>query len=134
ERAWRPVLQQKIVNDVVHFKEKAPQMSAAEVINLDFLESEAAHFKDQFSEARAAIGRVIVGQTRTVEAALTAIMCGGNVLLEGVPGLGKTDLVKALSRVLDLEFRRVQFTPDLMPADIVGTNVMSTDENNHYRF
>jgi MoxR-like ATPase len=109
-------------------------MSAAPSIDLASLEAEAQHFKSQFTEARAAIGRVIVGQTRTVEAALTAIMCGGNVLLEGVPGLGKTELVKALSRVLDLEFRRVQFTPDLMPADIVGTNVMSTDENGHYRF
>ena len=81
-------------------------MSAAEV-ELVSLEAEANHFKSQFAEARAAIGRVIVGQTRTVEAALTAIMCGGNVLLEGVPGLGKTELVKALSRVLDLDFRAV---------------------------
>ena len=109
-------------------------MSAAEVIDLVSLETEAEHFKTQFAEARAAIGCVIVGQQRTVEAALTAIMCGGNVLLEGVPGLGKTELVKALSRVLDLEFRRIQFTPDLMPADIVGTNVMASDENGQYRF
>src|SRR5579859_4039883 len=98
------------------------------------LQSEADQFKQEFAGVREAVGRVIVGQTRTVEAALTAIMCGGNVLLEGVPGLGKTELVKALSRVLDLEFRRVQFTPDLMPADIVGTNVMSSDENGQYRF
>src|SRR6201995_2765535 len=104
-------------------------MSAAETTDLHSLEAEAEHFKKQFSEARTAIGRVIVGQTRTVEAALTAIMCGGNVLLEGVPGLGKTELVKALSRVLDLDFRRIQFTPDLMPADIVGTNVMSTSKD-----
>ena len=77
---------------------------------------------------------MIVGQERIVEAALTAIFCGGNVLLEGVPGLGKTELVKALSRVLDLEFRRIQFTPDLMPADIIGTNIMTTDEHGRYRF
>ena len=77
---------------------------------------------------------VIVGQARVVEAALTAIFCGGNVLLEGVPGLGKTELVKALSRVLELEFRRIQFTPDLMPADIVGTNIMTSDEAGRYRF
>ena len=70
---------------------------------------------------------MIVGQDRVVEATLTAIFCGGNVLLEGVPGLGKTELVKALSRVLELEFRRIQFTPDLMPADIVGTNIMTSD-------
>jgi MoxR-like ATPase len=109
-------------------------MSAVEVSELASLEAEAQHFKSQFTEARAAVSRVIVGQTRTIEAALTAIMCGGNVLLEGVPGLGKTELVKALSRVLDLEFRRVQFTPDLMPADIVGTNVMTADDAGHYRF
>ena len=57
---------------------------------------------------------------------LTAIIAGGNVLLEGVPGLGKTELVKTLARALDLDFRRIQFTPDLMPADIVGTNVMTS--------
>ncbi|HBH52107.1 MAG TPA: AAA family ATPase, partial [Planctomycetaceae bacterium] len=78
-------------------------------------EAEAARFQQQFAEAREAVGRVIVGQQRVVEAVLTAVFCGGNVLLEGVPGLGKTELVKALSRVLDLQFRRIQFTPDLMP-------------------
>ncbi|MBC8112966.1 MAG: MoxR family ATPase [Candidatus Saccharimonas sp.] len=98
------------------------------------LETEAKHFKEEFAAAREAVGRVIVGQERTIEAALTAIFCGGNVLLEGVPGLGKTELVKALSRVLDLDFRRIQFTPDLMPADIIGTSVMSTDEHGQYRF
>ncbi|MBS0264868.1 MAG: MoxR family ATPase [Planctomycetes bacterium] len=98
------------------------------------LQAEAEHFKKEFATVREAVGRVIVGQSRVVEAALTAIFCGGNVLLEGVPGLGKTELVKALSRVLDLEFRRIQFTPDLMPADIVGTNIMSSDEMGRYRF
>ncbi len=57
-----------------------------------------------------------------------------NVLLEGVPGLGKTELVKALSQVLKLEFRRIQFTPDLMPADVIGTNIMTTDDAGKYRF
>jgi len=95
---------------------------------------EAKRFQTDFQQAREAIGRVIVGQQRTVDAALTAIFCGGNVLLEGVPGLGKTELVKALSRVLDLDFRRIQFTPDLMPADIIGTNIMSSDEAGQYRF
>src|SRR5712691_5118841 len=98
------------------------------------LQAEADQFKQEFATVREAVGRVIVGQERTVEAALTAIFCGGNVLLEGVPGLGKTELVKALSRVLDLEFRRIQFTPDLMPADIIGTSVMSTNELGQYRF
>jgi len=103
-------------------------------VSPEMLETEARHFKEEFAAAREAVGRVIVGQERTIEAALTAIFCGGNVLLEGVPGLGKTELVKALSRVLDLDFRRIQFTPDLMPADIIGTSVMSTDEHGQYRF
>jgi len=61
-------------------------------------------------------------------------LCGGNVLLEGVPGLGKTELVKALAGVLKLQFRRIQFTPDLMPADVIGTNIMTTDDMGKYRF
>ena len=109
----------------------APVPSA---VSPEMLETEARHFKEEFAAAREAVGCVIVGQERTIEACLTAIFCGGNVLLEGVPGLGKTELVKALSRVLDLDFRRIQFTPDLMPADIIGTSVMSTDEHGQYRF
>jgi MoxR-like ATPase len=103
-------------------------------IDSAMMQSEADQFKEEFSAVREAVGKVIVGQARVVEAALTAIFCGGNVLLEGVPGLGKTELVKALSRVLELEFRRIQFTPDLMPADIVGTNIMTSDEAGRYRF
>jgi MoxR-like ATPase len=103
-------------------------------MDAELLQSEADQFKQEFAAVRDAVGKVIVGQTRVVEAALTAIFCGGNVLLEGVPGLGKTELVKALSRVLELDFRRIQFTPDLMPADIVGTNIMTSDEAGHYRF
>jgi MoxR-like ATPase len=103
-------------------------------IDAAMLQSEASQFKEEFSAVREAVGKVIVGQSRVVEAALTAVFCGGNVLLEGVPGLGKTELVKALSRVLELEFRRIQFTPDLMPADIVGTNIMTSDDAGRYRF
>ncbi|MBI1344663.1 AAA domain-containing protein [bacterium] len=98
------------------------------------LQAEARRFQSDFNSVREAVGRVIVGQQQTVEAALVAIFAGGNVLLEGVPGLGKTELVKALSRVLDLDFRRIQFTPDLMPADIIGTNIMTSDEAGRYRF
>ena len=106
----------------------------AEPIDLEALQREAEDFQRTFAEARAEIGKVIVGQERVVEAAMTALFCGGNVLLEGVPGLGKTELVKAMSQVLDLDFRRIQFTPDLMPADIIGTNIMQTDEHGRYRF
>ncbi len=100
----------------------------------ELLQDEARKFQSDFDLARTTIGKLIVGQQRVIEAALVAIFSGGNVLLEGVPGLGKTELVKALSRVLDLDFRRIQFTPDLMPADIIGTNIMSSDEHGRYRF
>ncbi|TWT52341.1 ATPase family associated with various cellular activities (AAA) [Thalassoglobus neptunius] len=101
---------------------------------LDALQAEANDFKQTYESVCNEIGKVIVGQERVIEAALTAIICGGNVLLEGVPGLGKTELIKAMSEVLDLEFRRIQFTPDLMPADIIGTNMMQSDEHGRYQF
>ncbi len=104
------------------------------VFDTGAMKAEAQDFQATFHEVRAEIGKVIVGQTRVVEAAMTALFCGGNVLLEGVPGLGKTELIKAMSQVLDLDFKRIQFTPDLMPADIVGTNVMNTDEKGRYQF
>ncbi|SFH67652.1 AAA family ATPase [Planctomicrobium piriforme] len=102
--------------------------------SIELLQREADDFRATFQAVRDEIGRTIVGQERVVEAALTAIFCGGNVLLEGVPGLGKTELIKAMSQVLDLEFRRIQFTPDLMPADIIGTNIMQSDEHGRYQF
>ena len=98
------------------------------------LKAETGRFRDDFQRIRREVGKIIVGQERVVEGAITAVIAGGNVLLEGVPGLGKTELVKALSRALDLEFRRIQFTPDLMPADIIGTNIMTADAGNTYRF
>ena len=73
---------------------------------------------------RAELGKVIVGQDSVVEGTLIALFAGGHVLLEGVPGLGKTLLVRTLGEVLDLSFSRIQFTPDLMPADILGTNIV----------
>ena len=73
------------------------------------------------------VGKVIVGQDEVVRGILTCVLAGGHALLEGVPGLGKTMLVRTLSEVLDLSFSRLQFTPDLMPADITGTNVISED-------
>ena len=87
-------------------------------------EQQITSFRDSWSALRAEIGKVIVGHDAIVEGTLTAILAGGHVLLEGVPGLGKTLLVRTLSEVLDLPFNRIQFTPDLMPADILGTNLV----------
>jgi len=98
------------------------------------LQNEAESFREKLSTVRSEVGKVMVGQQQVVDSVLTALLCGGNVLLEGVPGLGKTELVKSLSRALELDFRRIQFTPDLMPADIIGTNIMTNDESGHYQF
>src|SRR5437773_6080312 len=81
-------------------------------------------FRESYAALRAEIGKVIVGHESIVEGTLIALFAGGHVLLEGVPGLGKTLLVRTLSEVLDLSFNRIQFTPDLMPADILGTNIV----------
>ncbi len=88
----------------------------------------------KFSALRAEIGRVIVGQEDIVEATLFALMAGGHVLIEGVPGLGKTLLVRTLGETMGLDFARVQFTPDLMPADIVGTNIIVEGESGEKMF
>jgi MoxR-like ATPase len=85
---------------------------------------ESARFIETFNKLRAEIGKLIVGQEDIVEGVLIAVVCGGHVLLEGVPGLGKTALVTTISRAMSLEFRRIQFTPDLLPADLLGTNIL----------
>ncbi|MBO5375200.1 MAG: MoxR family ATPase [Clostridia bacterium] len=76
----------------------------------------------------------MIGQREVVESTIAAIIAGGNVLLEGAPGLGKTRLVRSLGKVFDLPFSRIQFTPDLMPADVTGTNVITKDENGNQKF
>ena len=92
-------------------------------------EQQITSFRSTYSRLRAEIAKVIVGHDEIVDGTLTAVFSGGHVLLEGVPGLGKTLLVRTLGDVLSLSFSRVQFTPDLMPADILGTNlVMETPE------
>jgi MoxR-like ATPase len=82
------------------------------------------HFRDTFTRLRAEVSKFIVGQSDIIDGVLTAVVCGGHVLLEGVPGLGKTALVNTLARALHLKFQRIQFTPDLLPADIVGTQIL----------
>ena len=86
-------------------------------------------FQEQFQRAEEEIGKVIVGNDSIVRGVLVALFADGHVLLEGIPGLGKTRLVHTLADVLRLEFSRIQFTPDLMPGDIVGTHVVHTDED-----
>ena len=82
----------------------------------------------RLDRVRREIAKIIVGQDEVVEGILTCLVAGGHALLEGVPGLGKTTLLRTLSRVLHLQYSRIQFTPDLMPADIVGSMMMDTDE------
>jgi MoxR-like ATPase len=82
----------------------------------------------------AELGRFMVGQRELIRLTLIALVAGGHVLLEGVPGLGKTVLVRSLAAVLDLDFARVQFTPDLMPADITGTHIVTEDDGGRRRF
>src|SRR5215216_4967322 len=91
-------------------------------------------YGERFGALKAEIARVIVGQQEIVEGALLALMADGHVLLEGVPGLGKTLLVRTLGEVMGLNFNRVQFTPDLMPADIVGTNIIVEGESGEKMF
>ena len=88
----------------------------------------AAEFNKVHAAIRDEVGKMMVGQEAVVEGVLAAMFAGGHVLLEGVPGLGKTLLVSSLGKAVDLSFSRIQFTPDMMPADIRGTNVLSESE------
>src|SRR5438876_2698135 len=85
----------------------------------------AEQFRQAYARVRAEVGKVIVGHQEVVDGVLTCLFVGGHALLEGVPGLGKTLLVRTLAEVLHLKFARIQFTPDLMPSDIIGTNIIS---------
>src|SRR5829696_2294189 len=88
------------------------------------MEARAEEFRTAYARVKAEIGKVIVGHDEIVHGVLTCLFVGGHALLEGVPGLGKTLLVRTLADSLSLDFNRIQFTPDLMPADIIGTNVV----------
>ncbi|MCA9860281.1 MAG: AAA family ATPase, partial [Thermomicrobiales bacterium] len=93
-----------------------------------------ADFREHFSLIQSEVAKVMVGQEDVVQEVLTCILAGGHALLEGVPGLGKTLLVRTLADSLDLSFGRIQFTPDLMPADITGTNILIETEDRERRF
>src|SRR5690349_14806891 len=102
----------------------------------DSMQQRAEEFRSAYGRVQAEIGKVIVGHTDIVHGVLTCLFVGGHALLEGVPGLGKTLLVRTLSQVLDLSFNRIQFTPDLMPSDIIGTNIITEalDGKRHFSF
>ena len=90
-------------------------------------------FNEAISKVKNELRRDVVGQEDIVNNVIIAIIAGGNVLLEGVPGVGKTRLVRSLSKALSLDFSRIQFTPDLMPSDITGTNIIERDENGNMK-
>lgn len=102
---------------------------------IDRIDLTVAEFRETAASIEAEVGKVIVGQAAVVRHVLLGILSGGHVLLEGVPGLGKTMLIRTLGQVLRLQFSRIQFTPDLMPADITGTEIMEeTDGRRVFRF
>jgi MoxR-like ATPase len=108
------------------FKIEGQSMSAEISVN---------EFRQRSLAIEAEVGKVIVGQNDVVRHVLVSILSGGHVLLEGVPGLGKTMLIRTLGQVLDLKFSRIQFTPDLMPADITGTEILADqDGRREFRF
>jgi MoxR-like ATPase len=100
------------------------------------MQQRAEEFRQRYKRIREEIGKVIVGHGDIVDGVLTCLFVGGHALLEGVPGLGKTLLVRTLAQVLDLHFARIQFTPDLMPSDIIGTNIImeAPDGRREFRF
>lgn len=98
------------------------------------LRAQLEQFRTDFDKLRSEVGKVIVGQSDIVDSVLIGLVAGGNILLEGVPGLGKTLLVRTLASVLHAKFSRIQFTPDLMPADVIGTNVMVQGEDGDRSF
>ena len=96
--------------------------------------AEVEQFQAKIAKLREEIGRMIVGQREVIDAVTLCLLADGQVLLEGVPGLGKTMLVRTLSEAIDCKFSRVQFTPDMMPSDILGTNMIVEDERGNKSF
>ena len=97
-------------------------------------QQQAEQFRERYKTVKDEVGKVIVGHDEVVHGVLTCLMIGGHCLLEGAPGLGKTLLVRTLAQALHLDFNRIQFTPDLMPADILGTNMVIEDAHGHRSF
>jgi MoxR-like ATPase len=102
--------------------------------NRQDIEREVTFFLNNFARIEQELGSVLVGMKDVIRTILSSVFVGGHVLLEGVPGLGKTLLVKSVAKTLSLTFKRIQFTPDLMPSDVTGTQVLSEDENGRRSF
>ncbi|MBI2943719.1 MAG: AAA family ATPase [Candidatus Wallbacteria bacterium] len=98
------------------------------------MKHQAEYFSNVYASMKKEVSKVVVGNSAMIDEVLVAFFCGGHVLLEGLPGLGKTLLVKTMARVLGLQFSRIQFTPDLMPADIIGTTVISQSNGGERAF
>lgn len=107
--------------------EEAPPLSQE-------LEARLADFRKRFLQLQSEVQKAVIGQEEIIEKTLMAIVAGGHVLLEGVPGLGKTLLVRTLASAMKLTFQRIQFTPDLMPADLIGTKILVDDGHGHSQF
>src|SRR5688572_30812325 len=93
----------------------------------DIDEQAVARLADARQRLKAEIAKVVVGQDRVIDSLLIALLCRGHALMIGVPGLGKTLMARTISRALDMDYRRIQFTPDLMPSDITGTDIIEED-------
>ncbi|MGB1284802.1 MAG: AAA family ATPase, partial [Polaribacter sp.] len=100
------------------------------------LEIEVNGLTEKLIDLKKEIGKVIIGQEETIEQLIITFLAGGHALLEGVPGLAKTLMINTLAKTVDLQFKRIQFTPDLMPSDIIGTEILEEDQNGnkHFKF
>jgi len=112
----------------------APSSSQISESTSEDLESRAAEFREAFERLRTEMGKILVGQEDVIRSVLTAFFAEGHALLEGAPGLGKTAIVRTLAAAAGLRFSRIQFTPDLMPSDIIGTNLIMEDQHGTKRF
>ncbi len=102
--------------------------------DLKTLEKEVTVLLDKLSQLKIEISKVIIGQEETVEQLIITFLAGGHALLEGVPGLAKTLMIRTLAQAIDLNFKRIQFTPDLMPSDIIGTEILEEDHSTGKKF
>lgn len=105
-----------------------------EINNVEIDQKSIKEVSENIKRVEEEIGKAIIGQKDIVSQVIIGILCGGNILLEGAPGLGKTELIKTLSKVMELSFSRIQFTPDLMPADVSGTNIIKRNDKGSSEF